>query len=720
MKSRIILNIIIAYFILLTVVLITQLPRDKIIATEPAAEDLRYEDKLKNAVVIYVDSPIMLLNERQQLINEKDLSIMPRIVNGRTYIPASLLSKAYGANINWNKNSKQTTIRLDNKALIFENGSGVIKVVDNTSEENHDIEDVPIIIEDRVYIPLRLIADLFDKDVFSSDKLIILSSIENIFDPIEEVDTINEIIKEVSKLPMLRSEDKLRELIGESRNILAGGELLNNFLPQDFASVKEEQPEVIPAADTENTRLMKIDNEYIYRIENGILEIIRAVPPEAIESIISLPLPNGFVPADLFVSKDRLAVIGSVAKGKPNSSCYIYDTTTKENTTLIREISADGNYLGAVMTDGILYMTSEASVYDLYADKKFLTPSFTDTYKSIAANRLSYEEIAYFPNMAEKTFLTVLTADISNDGEVFASSVLGGASEILMTKDTLYTASYDAGNPQVSYIYKFGLRNSSIDYVNYCIINGKPINENPMNEINGDLYIVSTNGSLNSIYVYDELMKPQGALENAFEAVSKIKYTDSSIYALTDKGVCYAVEVKKHTIPKLKYSFELNGNLFMPYDAHYAVTAGYDDNGKIRLTALDMNADAPVEMFSETIDKDGVITNIFENHELLFFDADNHIAAFPVSIYEKSEENQKDKFVFQGVYCYGFDTEFNYRGKITHYRDMDYEDETPIEQRNIKHIASVGDYLYTFSDAFDMVCKTEDMTFISQIKKNME
>ena len=121
MKSKIILNILIVYFSILSLVLLVQISSKKTNAIEPLPSEITSEDKLKNSVVLAINSPVTIINEKQFLIDEKDSTLVPIIEEGKVYIPVKLLKTAFGADINFSKQTKETIIRLDNKAMIFSN-----------------------------------------------------------------------------------------------------------------------------------------------------------------------------------------------------------------------------------------------------------------------------------------------------------------------------------------------------------------------------------------------------------------------------------------------------------------------------------------------------------------------------------------------------------------------------------------------------------------------
>ncbi|MEK7083746.1 MAG: beta-propeller domain-containing protein, partial [Patescibacteria group bacterium] len=121
----------------------------------------------------------------------------------------------------------------------------------------------------------------------------------------------------------------------------------------------------------------------------------------------------------------------------------------------------------------------------------------------------------------------------------------------------------------------------------------------------------------------------------------------------------------------------------------------------------------PKLMFNETVGDRGTESELLNNHRALLYDKANNLFSFPVTVNEIPAEEKTGEYtgsaygkpVFQGAYVYTLDLEngFQLKGKITHYEDPDefkkaggyfYGDE-----RSIKRIVRIGDYLFTISDA---------------------
>ena len=339
MKNKIILNILVVYFLILSIVLVIQLSSTKTNAIEPLPSEITAEDKLKNSVVLAINSPVVIVNEKQYLIDEKDSTLVPTIDNGKVYIPTKLLETAFGANINFSKQSKETIIRLDNKAIIFVNNGTSINIIDNTSEETINIDEEAKIINDRFYIPLRSFADIFDKEVFYNNDLIIISSIENLFDPIEEMDILEELEKQVKQLPIVGNSDNLRHLLRRevnNTNKITKSNLMNIETLDVF--LQQKKPVIIK----------KTNNYNIYATEGFIEVYFVNKDKEEIFSFKVEKVNNNI--KDIQITNDRFIIsyLDNIVK------TFIYDISNRENIKTMEVVYNNGDFYKNIIDDNNL------------------------------------------------------------------------------------------------------------------------------------------------------------------------------------------------------------------------------------------------------------------------------------------------------------------------------------------------------------------------------
>ncbi len=198
MKNKLVINIIIAYFVVLCVVLVIQLnDSDSEIVTQvhTVEADSSKVDKMANSVVIKIGNSSVLINESLFSIDEKDDTIVPKIIDGTAFVPAKLFSSAFKGNISWDADSRELVIRYNNKAVVLRENENKMRVVDNIDEEEKEIEKSFRIIDGCSYVPLKIVSEAFDKNVFFDKGVIIISNLDITFDKDDESSLIDDIIQ---------------------------------------------------------------------------------------------------------------------------------------------------------------------------------------------------------------------------------------------------------------------------------------------------------------------------------------------------------------------------------------------------------------------------------------------------------------------------------------------------------------------------------------------
>jgi len=88
------------------------------------------------------------------------LDAPPIIVNDRTLVPLRAIAEAFNAQVNWNPDTKQVTVKIDDKTILLTIGNPKATVNGQTvyiDPQNPQV--VPIISNSRTMVPLRFIAE---------------------------------------------------------------------------------------------------------------------------------------------------------------------------------------------------------------------------------------------------------------------------------------------------------------------------------------------------------------------------------------------------------------------------------------------------------------------------------------------------------------------------------------------------------------------------------
>lgn len=83
------------------------------------------------------------------------MDVAPFLENNRTWVPVRFVSEALGAEVGWNQEKKQVTIRMEGKTLLLTIDSNVL--ITNGKSQTMDV--APFLRENRTWVPLRFVAE---------------------------------------------------------------------------------------------------------------------------------------------------------------------------------------------------------------------------------------------------------------------------------------------------------------------------------------------------------------------------------------------------------------------------------------------------------------------------------------------------------------------------------------------------------------------------------
>lgn len=119
-------------------------------------------------ISVYANSGSFYIGWPTKTINglTRPMDVAPFIENGRTYLPIRYVAEALGVedeNIIWDGNNQEVTLRTWNNVVNLKVGSN--KLIFNNNEII-DMDVVPVIRDNRVFLPLRPIAETLNFNVY--------------------------------------------------------------------------------------------------------------------------------------------------------------------------------------------------------------------------------------------------------------------------------------------------------------------------------------------------------------------------------------------------------------------------------------------------------------------------------------------------------------------------------------------------------------------------
>lgn len=446
--------------------------------------------RLKGAVVLYVGSPVAQFDNVEKQIDLENADITPIVKNDRCLVPIRFISETLGGGVNWDEASSTVTVNYNNKQIKMIVGKNDVFVAPNDGSLGAYLikSDVaPEIINNRTYVPFRIMAESLGKKVFYDRGLIIISDRDKIFDIKKDKSKIDSLIKKINNLPVVGSYEKLTKLLGDvekqnnsnkqamlNAGVVAAEERESSKTKNDAAqsasdsSVDESdysktnvQVEGVDEAD-----VVKTDGEYIYQVNNQKIVIVKATPSNEMKIIKEIKLEDEIYPKEIYVDSKNLVIICSASiksdkqevdnkvsdeqkkvrilpypyyNYRETTKALIYDIADKSDIKKIREVEVEGFYISSRKIANSLYLISNKNVYS--TDKDTIVPIYKDSIVNTEYKSLSYSCIRYFPGVLESRYLIISGINLDNiTEEAKIQAYLGAGENVYASTESLYVA----------------------------------------------------------------------------------------------------------------------------------------------------------------------------------------------------------------------------------------------------------------------------------------
>lgn len=688
MNNKMVLNIMIAYFVILSVVLVYQLTKTNNSNTSaPSSDDaVLAEERLNNATVFYNNSTVILKNKAQTLIDKNNPNYTAIVENGKAYLPTTFFNTAYGANVSSDLSSCTATIRLNNKALVV--GTEENTIIDNSNEKELDAQTKPIKYQHSVYVPADAYAEAFGLELYIYGNMGVLGHDEFTS---EDNSYLDSLVCQVNDLPYVSTEDNLKSVanVDVSEDIFESFE--NKFKrfedKQDVASVNYLKADNSPT-------LIK-NNGYLYYGGTGEVEILSS--GDTVEKAAEIQLPETFVTKKLMMQSGKLIVFGNNSndttvedsksvssettqetsassendtksesggyQGNVSTVMYIYDVSNLSDIKPVRTYSVSGYYQNAVISGDYIYLLSQNSVYGLFDKSNFNAPSYFDS--SNGVETIGFDKIQYFPEIGDDDITIVSAIDFADASKkVNIRAFLGAGDKTYISENHLYitkdrnTAFESYTSVENSAIYRYSFSNGSIDLAGKTLVKGNLIDSTAISEDNGYLRIVTkftdpdvNNKKVSNVYVLNNNLEICGQANKVSneDDISSVIFSDNMVLLapLDSTKNTYIIDITNPTLPKGKGIMKVtNGSLaYYTYDETTIITLDNGD-GTLKLKMIDItDSDNPVILFSQELGRNDVITTpLFHDSEGFLFDKEKNVMVVPV--------NNKGAATLETLYVY--------------------------------------------------------------------
>ena len=450
------------------------------------------------------------------------------------------------------------------------------------------------------------------------------------------------------ELPVVGSLENLRSLLeqyGQNNGRLYRGMAVDMSGAVNNMKSAESLPAADQAADYSATNVqvegvdegdqVKTDGQYIYQINNNLVQIIKAVPADQMQLVNTLKFNDqNFTPVDLYIDGDYMIVIGNTYIDQPTyptdqsnlrkmpaymppyyhpntSLCraIVYNIKDKQNISQIRRLVLEGNYLASRLVDGKFYLLSNCYL-DYYSIQNGtsdtdVTPICKDTIKADRFDAQDIKTIRYFPGCITSNYLVAGSIDLQQmEQPADINTYLGGGENVYASTNNLYVAlsQYNGGVIQPymksesttsaqtnTKIFKFSLQNAKLQYEGEGQVPGTILNQFSMDEYNDHFRIATTYGetwredeftSQNNVYILDKDLKLTGKIENIApgERIYSTRFMGGRAYMVTFKQVdpFFVLDLSDPAQPKILGKLKIPGysDYLHPYDENHIIGFG--------------------------------------------------------------------------------------------------------------------------------------------------
>jgi uncharacterized secreted protein with C-terminal beta-propeller domain len=525
----------------------------------------------------------------------------------------------------------------------------------------------------------------------------------------------------------------------------------------------------IQVAGVDEPDTVKTDGEYIYTVSGNTVFIVNASLPSA--GVVSKIECDEFAPARIFVSGDRLAVVGSnyslpvltaFSQGTYNmyvsqtqTYARVYDVSNKANPNLLRNFTMTADYLDSRMIGNYVYLVTTTPAYLLNDTVIHPTIYSNENTKEIPATAIYYSNVsdAY---LAYSTFVALNVQDASEELTTM-TIMMGQASNMYVSLNNIYvTFPHTAEETTVCRVQ---VHNNNLTAMAQGEVPGQVLNQFSMDEY-GDYFRIATttwtqeaqNVSITkplgtpiilsvqstNVYVLNMNLTIVGRLENISlgENFHSARFTGDRCYLVTFQKTdpLFVVDLKDPTSPTIFGNLTVSGysDYLQPYDENHIIGVGKEtveaESGYfawyqgIKIAIFDVtNVSNPVQMSNVTIGGRRSDSPVLYDHKALLFDKQMDLLVIPVTVAEVDPtqysngvpDNVYGTQIWQGVYVYNITLTDGLvlKGNITHAETAGMPPSTLIVNRALY----IGNILYTVSQGKIELNSLADLSLLKEI-----
>lgn len=492
---------------------------------------------------------------------------------------------------------------------------------------------------------------------------------------------------------------------------------------------------------------IKVDNKYIYYLSKQRLIILNAESAESSEKIAEINFEEkNFYPVEIYIEKDRLAVLGNDTSGDVTKTvstedkdlkCYayapsdsksgiiIYDISDRKNPKEIRKVMIKGIYTSSKsrMINGKIYFVSTQYIGPVQRKLEELNeddykPKYVDTLKGEEEQCIEFDKIYNIEEGSDSDYLMLVGIDLNSDQDADIQTFLGTGGIIYSSEKNMYIATneyeydedYNETDRKVK-ILKFELKDGKFVYKAQGEVNGQVENQFSMDEKDDNFRIATITSEANNLYVLNDKLEEIGKIEGLAqgERIYSVRYMGDKAYVVTFKQTdpFWVIDLSDTKNPKVLGEVKLPGysTYLHPYDETHVIGFGYgnEKQNELKLVMFDVSDLAnPKVLFEIAVGDKYTYSELLYNHKAAIFSKEKNIIAFPITSSAGKKVNSRAV-----IYGIDLDNGFVLKGEIGELID-NYE-------KQVRRIVYVNNNYYVLSYVDVKVANMDNLEVVKDI-----
>ncbi len=529
----------------------------------------------------------------------------------------------------------------------------------------------------------------------------------------------------------------------------------------------------VQVAGVDESDIVKTDGNYIYQVRSNSVSISRAYPISAMAVLATIKFTDStFSPTELFLSQDRLVVIGQTydfvypqpqpflgSSSKPSLmpdmrhwpvqnqgvSALVYDISDRSAPQLLRKVELEGSYLTARKIDTRVVLLANKYLYN----NEPVPPYYRDTVNSDEAIALDLSQVNYFPGGTYQSYLLTACFDLAETEQAATiNAYLGAGNHVYMSESNLYVA-LAAWDSEETSVFKFTSAGLELNFAAKGKVPGHLLNQFSLDEYADHLRVATTSvrATQNNVYVMDAGLNIVGKVENIApgERIYAARFMGNRGYLVTFLQVdpLFALDLSDPQNPRIVGALKIPGfsTYLHPIDEQHLLGIGRDTHiierkdqqgrvvstqvleAGIKLAIFDVgDSNCPTEKYSVIVGGRGSHSAGLYNHKAILFDAERKLLALPISLTAAhADPASYGHSAFQGALIWSVDpaSGIEEMGKITHLTDEQIIKSGYFEQAGlaeIQRVLLIDGRIYAISEQNISAHRLADLELLGSIK----